>query len=88
MATINSLKVKLKKLGNTSTTDSLNKACLLVEDSAKAKAPVNTGTLRNSITYEVSGDVGTVGTNLEYAPYVEFGTGLFSSLGDGRQDVP
>ena len=88
MATINSLKVKLKKLGNTSTTESLNKACLLVEDSAKAKAPVNTGTLRNSITYEVSGDVGTVGTNLMYAPFVELGTGLFSSLGDGRQDVP
>ena len=23
-------------------------------------------------------------TNLEYAPYVEFGTGIFSSLGNGR----
>ena len=29
---------------------------------------------------------GAVGTNLEYAPYVEFGTGIFSSLGNGRQD--
>lgn len=88
MATINSLKVKLKKLGNTSTTDSLNKACLLVEDSAKAKAPVNTGTLRNSITYEIEGDTGIVGTNLEYAPYVHEGTGLFAASGDGRTDVP
>lgn len=33
------------------------------------------GTLRNSITYEVSGNDLTVGSNVEYAPYVELGTG-------------
>lgn len=33
------------------------------------------GTLRNSITHRVDGDVLSVGSNVEYAPYVELGTG-------------
>ena len=33
------------------------------------------GTLRNSITRRVEGDVLSVGSNVEYAPYVELGTG-------------
>ena len=65
----------------------LGKACALVERSAKQKAPKGTGELRNSITSKVEGDTGIVYTPLEYAPYVEFGTGLFAENG-GRQDVP
>ena len=65
----------------------LGKACALVEGEAKKKAPKGTGELRNSITSRVEGDVGIVYTPLEYAPYVEFGTGLFAENG-GRQDVP
>ena len=34
---------------------------------------IRTGNLRNSITHEVGGDEVYVGTNVEYAPYVEFG---------------
>ena len=33
------------------------------------------GTLRNSITHDVSGDEMLLGSNVEYAPYVELGTG-------------
>ena len=33
------------------------------------------GTLRNSITHRLNGDVLEVGSNVEYAPYVELGTG-------------
>ena len=69
----------------------LGKACALVERSAKQKAPKGTGELRNSITSKVERDggdlVGVVFTPLEYAPYVEFGTGLFAEKG-GRTDVP
>ena len=65
----------------------LGKACALVERSAKQKAPKGTGELRNSITSKVEGEVGVVYTPLEYAPYVEFGTGLFAENG-GRTDVP
>lgn len=35
------------------------------------------GTLKNSITYEVQEDTVAVGTNVEYAPYVELGTGPY-----------
>lgn len=69
----------------------VGRACALVERSAKQKAPKGTGELRRSITSKVipSGDgaIGVVFTPLEYAPYVEFGTGLFAENG-GRQDVP
>ena len=33
------------------------------------------GTLKGSITHRVNGDVLEVGSNVEYAPYVELGTG-------------
>lgn len=33
------------------------------------------GTLKNSITHAVDGDVLNIGSNVEYAPYVELGTG-------------
>lgn len=69
----------------------IGKACALVERDAKIKAPKDVGALRRSITskVEVNGDnvTGIVYTPLEYAPYVEYGTGLFAEEG-GRKDVP
>ena len=57
----------------------IHKAGLLVEGDAKRLCPVDTGRLRSSITttkgYDGDNCVATVGTNVEYAPYVEFGTG-------------
>lgn len=35
---------------------------------------VDTGWLRNSIAHAVDGDAAYIGTNVEYAPYVELGT--------------
>lgn len=67
--------------------DALGKACALVERSAKEKAPKDTGELRRSITSKVENNEGIVFTPLEYAPYVEYGTGLFAE-GGGRSDVP
>ena len=65
----------------------LEKACLMVERAAKQKAPKGNGALRRSITSEVKFLEGVVYTPLEYAPYVEYGTGLFAESG-GRKDVP
>ena len=69
----------------------MGKACAIIERSAKQKAPKGIGELRRSITSKVDviGDevIGTVFTPLEYAPYVEYGTGLYAEEG-GRQDVP
>ena len=65
----------------------LGKACALVERSAKELAPKDTGALRRSITSKVEGTEGIIYTPLEYAPYIEYGTGLFAENG-GRADVP
>ena len=66
----------------------LMKACLLVERSAKQKAAKGkTGELARSITSKVENGEGFIYTPLEYAPYVEYGTGLFAEEG-GRKDVP
>ena len=65
----------------------INKACLMVERDAKksigqvsAPSPPGhapaapTGRLRSSITHEIEGTTGRVGTNVEYARYLELGT--------------
>lgn len=49
-----------------------------IERTAKLKAPVDTGRLKGSITTELNlGGVNPsaeIGTNVEYAPHVEYGT--------------
>ncbi len=67
--------------------EALQKCCALVEREAKINAPKDTGALRRSIASRVEGDKGIVFTPLEYAPYIEFGTGLFAEEG-GRTDTP
>lgn len=49
---------------------------LLAENYAAMKCPVDTGNLRGSITHEVdtAGKAVYIGTNVEYAPFVELGT--------------
>ena len=70
----------------------MTRACLIVERAAKENAPKGNGDLRRSITHTVVTEgeevKGKVYTPLEYAPYVEYGTGLFAEGGNGRQDVP
>lgn len=79
---------KLKKISSEANIEgALGTACALVERSAKQKAPKDNGELRRSITSKVEDNKGIVFTPLEYAPYVEFGTGLFAESG-GRMDVP
>ncbi len=81
----------LKKLDKISSDANINQAlgtcCALVERSAKQKAPKDNGELIRSITSKVEDHVGIVFTPLEYAPYVEYGTGLFAEDG-GRTNVP
>lgn len=60
----------------------INEGALRIESSAKEYAPVDMGALRSSIKTGKFGELGReVYTNLEYAPYVEFGT-------KSRVDVP
>lgn len=55
------------------------------EGYAVGGCPVDTGALRNSINYAMDGDnTVAIGTNMEYAAYVELGTGQYCTLGGGR----
>ena len=53
---------------------------LTAEGHAKKETPVDTGRLRNSISHSTDGEAEYIGTNVEYAPYVELGA-------RGRQGV-
>lgn len=74
---------KLEYLGGNSTqaiNKGLGKAAQKIKADAKRFCPYDTGRLKGSISSEHTGPMEwAVGTNVEYAPYVEFGTG---SLGD------
>ena len=64
----------------------ISKAAYTAERLAKAAAPVQYGQLRGSITTQtpiVSADniEARVGTNVKYAPYQEFGTGIYAGKG-------
>ncbi len=62
-------------------TRAMRQSTLTIEGEAKHRVPVKTGTLRRSIHSEVRpisrGVEGLVGTITQYAPYVEFGTGIY-----------
>lgn len=64
----------------------LEKCGLVAEGYAKKLCPVDTGNLRNSITHVVDKEEPAVyiGTNSEYGPYVELGTGIYAEGGGGR----
>lgn len=62
----------------------LEKCGLTAEGYAKKAVPVDTGRLRNDVTHKVSGNSAYIGTNVEYAAYVELGTGKYTE--GGRPD--
>lgn len=49
-------------------------SALAIETTAKRLVPVKTGRLRSSINSDIANIGAIVGTNVEYAPSVEFGT--------------
>lgn len=61
--------------------DELKASSLKIASDAKRKAPVNLGTLRQSITTQASGLTAETFSTSSYAPYVEFGTG-------GKVNIP
>lgn len=61
------------------TKDAVRKFAFQIQRSAKLRAPVDTGALRNSINTTVTEHVGggasaEVGPEVDYAPFLEFGT--------------
>jgi len=68
----------------------LHSSALRIQSEAKKKVPVNMGTLRNSIQLTENINKGTlvyeIGSKLNYAPYMEFGTGGKVSIPSGYND--
>lgn len=62
--------------------DFFKRAAIVVQSSAREKAPVDTGRLRSSIAYQIDSSEPPlwtkIGTNVKYAPYMEYGTGPFA----------
>ena len=81
---VDSVTRRFNNIANMDLKAAISKATQLVHGQAKALAPANDGLLRESIHMSVKDTgkaiQGQVYTNLEYAPYVEFGTGV---KGDG-----
>lgn len=77
---IDRLTQRFNKIANMELKDTMNKAVALVHGQAENLAPVDTGALAGSIHMEVKNKAdsleGRVYTNMQYAPYVEFGTGV------------
>lgn len=59
----------------------LTTGALIAEGTAKEKAPAQNGVLRGSISHKVFDDYAIVGTNVEYAKYQEYGTGIYGKTG-------
>ena len=70
---LNAVDIKISK--------ALVTAALMVERTAKQIVPVKTGALKRSITHQplIPKREVEVGSNLEYAPYVELGTRKMSA---------
>ena len=69
--------------------EKMDRACLAVEGEARKNCPVDQGELRASIASETEATeeeiIGRIGSNLEYAPYVHNGTGIYAKDGNGRK---
>lgn len=80
------LQLTLKKLQHWEPKKALGRCGGVIEREAKERCPVKTGDLRRSITFEVDKNECEVYTNKEYAPYVEYGTGIYNP--ESEADIP
>lgn len=93
---LDNLRRKLQSMGGEldhATEKGVERATKTVQTVAKLLCPVDTGYLRESIqasfAWQPSGEcIGTVGTVVEYAPYVEFGTGQKGSASPSPPKAP
>lgn len=86
------LKAYGRRVSRTSARNVVNGAGLLVKGQATVLAPVDTGALSGSIDLEPAqkdrGDIqARVYTDKEYAPYVEFGTGVRGAASAAHQPL-
>lgn len=84
---IDRLIARLDKMADVNIEAALSECGTIIEETAKELCPVDSGQLQGSIhkqpvKYEDGQAYVEVSTNVSYAPYVEYGTGVFNH-GDG-----
>ncbi len=72
---------EIKGAVSAATERALERCGLQAEGYAKDLVPVDTGNLRNSISHKTDDNTAYVGTNNNYAAYVELGTGKYAESG-------
>jgi len=83
---INDFASRVNRLSDDAINTALDKATYIVENKAKELCPVgDSGQLRQSISHRIEDREGYVYTNVHYAPYVEYGTGIYAMYGNGRK---
>ena len=85
---LRSLKKKMDNLrafDKKTLSNEIGRAALDISRMAKQNAPVNTGSLKQSIRAEKKGKTAEVIAGAKYSPYVEFGTGSKVDLTDMRE---
>ena len=82
---LDKLRITVSNIAQAKVQEGLEKACMIVESAAKKNCPKDMGILANSITYDIEDNVGYIYSPLQYAVWVELGTGLFAAEGNGRQ---
>lgn len=75
----------IEKQATQGLSDELAAGVLAIQKSAKRKAPKNLGTLAQSISFSGSGLTWETFSTVDYAPYVEFGTGGKVSIPSGYE---
>ena len=82
MSKLNKKLDKLRAFESQKVSNELGKTGLEIVRLAKRAAPVDKGTLRQSISAQKSGKTINIVANAKYSPYVEFGTGGRVDLDD------
>lgn len=80
---IKDLSEEAKQASHQQLLNGLVRCGMKMQEYATKLAPVKTGALANSVAFKIEPDEKSayVGSNSEYAAYVEFGTGKYSELG-------
>lgn len=80
---ITDMREEVKRAAKTQLLQGLTRCGMKMREFAQGKVPKRTGELERSIGYAVDPDdmSVSVGSNLEYATYVELGTGKYSEVG-------
>jgi phage gpG-like protein len=85
LAKLNKKLAQLQKFSKQELSSEIGRGAMEIVGRAKQSAAKDTGALRQSINSEASGKGVAIVADIDYAPYIEFGTGSSVSLTDMKE---